>query len=109
MIIVQNNLIPFKGFRAINLFGILFVRGSSSLSESTYLHERIHTRQMVELLYIGFYLAYLAEWLYLLCKYRNNSRAYRSISFEKEAYAHQYDGASYLNNRKLYAQWRKDV
>jgi hypothetical protein len=54
-------------------------------------------------------LAYFAEWLYLLCKYRNNSRAYRSISFEKEAYAHQYDGTSYLGNRKLYAQWRKDV
>lgn len=28
MKIVYNNIIPFKGFLAINLFGVLFVRGA---------------------------------------------------------------------------------
>ena len=26
MIIIRNNIIPFKGFAAINLFGVLFVQ-----------------------------------------------------------------------------------
>ena len=26
MIIIRNKIIPFKGFKAINIFGILFVR-----------------------------------------------------------------------------------
>lgn len=29
MKIVRNNIIPFKGYKAVNLFGILFVRGDS--------------------------------------------------------------------------------
>lgn len=33
MKIIRNNIIPFKGFKAINLFGILFVRGNAELSD----------------------------------------------------------------------------
>ena len=56
MKIVRNNIIPFKGFLAINLFGILFVRGDSYISPQVINHEKIHTAQMRELLYIPFYL-----------------------------------------------------
>jgi hypothetical protein len=33
--------------------------------------------------------------------------AYRGISFEVEAYEHQYD-YDYLKSRKRFAQWRSD-
>ena len=61
MKIIRNNYIPFKGFRAINLFGILFVRGNAIINERTIRHEAIHTVQMKEMLYVFFYLWYILE------------------------------------------------
>lgn len=53
MKIVYNNVIPFKGFAAINLFGIVFARKECRpLSKEAMNHEAIHTEQMKELLYI---------------------------------------------------------
>ena len=86
MKIIRNNYIPFKGFRAINLFGILFVRGNARINERTIRHEAIHTAQMKEMLYIFFYIWYVTEWLIRLFMKGN---AYRNISFEKEAYKNQ--------------------
>ena len=116
MKIVRNRWIPFRGFSAINLFGVIFVRKDLPdryLSDPLWLetivrHERIHTRQMVELLVILFYLSYIIEWLVRLAICRNAERAYRSISFEQEAYDHQ-DDPEYLQRRKPYAflhYWR---
>ncbi len=87
------------GFYAINLFGVLFT--TQKLSAVDLNHERIHTAQQRELLYIGFYLWYIIEWLYLLVKYRNGLKAYFHISFEQEAYRHQ-DDLEYLKKRKHY-------
>lgn len=105
---IVNNLIPFKGFAAINICGILFVRNKRITNEVVLRHEEIHTKQMQELLYLFFYLAYLFEWLFrlLFTKDRFSHRAYRNISFEKEAYAHQAE-QDYLEKRKHFAQWRK--
>ena len=61
MKIIKNKIIPFKGFKAINLFGILFVRGDSEVDSTTVNHELIHTAQMKELLYIFFYLWYVID------------------------------------------------
>lgn len=103
MKIIYNNIIPFPGFAAMNLFGVIFARKSAKpLPERTLNHEAIHTAQMKELLWVGFYLCYLAEWVVRLFMKGN---AYRNISFEKEAYAHQ--GAKrYLTTRRHFAQWR---
>lgn len=103
MKIIYNNVIPFKGFAAMNLFGVIFARKSAKpLPERTLNHEAIHTAPMKELLWVGFYLCYLAEWVVRLFMKGN---AYRNISFEKEAYAHQ--GAKrYLTTRRHFAQWR---
>lgn len=54
MKIIRNNFIPVKGFKAINLFGVLFVRGNAVISEKTLRHEHIHTMQMREMLYVPF-------------------------------------------------------
>lgn len=96
MIIIRNNIIPVKGFRAINLMGILFVRKDAIINDVVLNHERIHTAQMKEMFYVFFYLWYVAEWVIRLFMKGN---AYRNISFEREAYYNQ----SYI----LYLQERR--
>lgn len=105
MKIIYNRFIPFKGFLAINFFGIMFVRGTwRDLTVQVLNHEKIHTTQMRELGYIFFYVLYLLEWLYRLTRKGN---AYRSISFEREAYEND-NNPQYLQTRKRWAMWRKD-
>lgn len=78
MKVVYNDWIPFRGFKCINLFGILFVRRGCYMSERDFNHEAIHTAQMKEMLYVGFYLWYLVEWLIRLF---GKGDAYRNLSF----------------------------
>lgn len=104
MKIIYNKFIPFKGFLAMNLFGILFVRGTErDINDVVLNHERIHTAQMKELGYILFYIIYLLEWVVRLFKKGN---AYRNISFEREAYEHETD-LNYLSTRPQWAMWRQ--
>ena len=104
MKIIYNNLIPFKGFIAINLFGVLFVRNEykkrfdSGGFTTTLNHESIHTEQIKELGYIFFYIWYLIEWL-LRLPFGN---AYYNISFEREAYTNE-KNIKYLQTRKRYS------
>ena len=80
---------------------MLFVHPGVYLSDELMNHERIHTAQQREMLFVFFYLAYLMEWLVRL-PMRGN--AYRNISFEREAYSNQRD-LNYLRHRRFYA-WR---
>lgn len=104
MKLIYNKIIPFKGFRAINLFGVCFVREGCTMPPHSINHESIHTAQMKELGYIFFYILYFLEWIYRLIFH--TSTAYRGISFEVEAYEHQHN-CDYLKSRKRYAQWRR--
>ena len=105
MTVIYNRLLPVRGFTAINLFGIVFARCECRpLSEVTLRHEAIHTRQMRETGYVGFYLIYLAEWLYQLWRLRSAQLAYYAVRFEREAYAHQ-EEAAYPVYRRRFA-WR---
>lgn len=102
MKIIRNDIIPFKGFSAINLFGVLFVRKDVVIDGITINHEEIHTAQMKEMLYVFFYLWYVIEWVIRLFMKGN---AYRNISFEMEAYANE-RSMIYLSKRRYYA-WFK--
>lgn len=103
MKIIRNNIIPFKGFAAINLFGILFVRKDAVITERILRHEAIHTAQMKELFYIGFYLLYICYWIVNLFRYKFASHtAYRNICFEKEAYIYSACN-NYLKYRQKFA------
>lgn len=105
MKVIYNKWIPVKGFRAMNLFGVIFARKEfKELSQRTLNHEAIHTAQMKELLYIGFYFWYVIEWFIRLFVY-GRKEAYRNISFEQEAYGHQHD-YDYVKKRKYYAWWQ---
>lgn len=111
MKVIENTLIPFKGFLAINLFGVIFVRRDEwneiplRFMRETLNHEAIHTAQMKELLYIGFYILYLLEWMWRLIFHTKT--AYSGISFEREARKHAREDY-YLQARRRFAQWKKD-
>ena len=101
MKVIINKWLPVgKKFYAINLFGIIFAKGNCN--DITLNHEKIHSKQMIELLIITFYIIYSLEWLIILMVTRDAYRAYKNISFEKEAYANQTD-MSYLKKRKPYS------
>jgi len=86
-------------FLAICLFGIVF--SERELDEVELNHELIHAAQQRELLYIPFFIWYVAEWLVLLLRYRDREKAYFHIRFEQEAYKHERD-LLYLKQRKHY-------
>ena len=107
MIIIRNSIIPFPGYKAMTIWPFIFVRRSAwaRYTYTTDRHERIHGRQQLELLLLPFYLWYVMEWLVRILILRDADRAYRSISFEQEAYDHERD-ADYLQQRRHYA-WLK--
>ena len=105
MKIIRNKIIPFGYAKYINIFGVLFCKPKAKVSEIDINHESIHTAQMKELFYIGFYLIYVFEYIYKFIKYRYSEKAYRNISFEKEAY--KFEGClSYLKERERFAMWK---
>lgn len=65
-------------------------------------HEKIHFKQQIELLFIFFFFAYLLFFLYYTIVKRNVYQAYRSIPFEKEAYANE-ENLEYIKNRKWFS------
>lgn len=123
MKIVRNRYIPFPGYKAINLFGVLFVKNNAKLSDVDINHEKIHSEQYKEVTYLSvslfgviglifgnliilispfiYYILYVLEWLIRLIQFRQGSyMAYRNISFEREAYQNQED-LYYLKGRKF--------
>lgn len=109
MKIIYNSIIPFKGFIAINLFGLLFVRSDKKkkITKKVINHETIHTKQYIEMAYIFFLIWYGIEWLIKLCIYGNAHKAYKNLSFEREANANEAN-LQYLDTRKHYA-WFKYI
>lgn len=104
--IIYNNIVPVKGFKLMNLFGLIFARKDVNIRDYDLTHEQIHTKQIVETLGLIFYLWYGIEWFIKLFTNKFNSKkAYRAISFEREAYAHQYE-KDYPETRKHYS-WLK--
>lgn len=102
--VIYNNLIPFKGFVAINLFGIIFARNEYRDYMNDYIinHELIHTAQLKECGYIFFYIIYLFEYLIKLIKLKDTKLAYQNINFEEEARQNETD-LNYLQNRIKYS------
>ena len=120
MICIKNNLIPFKGYKAINLFGVVFTR--EDLTDKEKNHERIHSLQIVESAILGFYLFSsivlifnLSSWWILLSLasfyifygleyviirlfHKKQNDAYHDVSFEEEAYVND-DNLEYKKER----------
>lgn len=106
MRIIRSRHFPRAPFHAINLGGVVFVNTRwGELTATELRHERIHTWQQWELTPVGFYLWYVVEWAVRRPWSRPVSdphRAYRSVAFEREAYAQQ-GNVAYLRERKPFA------
>lgn len=87
----------------MTLFPFIFLK-TVALKENKVLinHEKIHLKQQLETLIIPFYFCYLLEFLIRLLQYKNWKKAYRNISFEREAYANQAN-LDYIENRSIWA------
>ena len=83
MILVKNKWFPFGNYKAINICGIVFYKGDN-LSDKTINHEKIHTKQMIELLFIFFYLWYGIEYLIVRLFHKKQNDVYHDVSFEEE-------------------------
>ncbi len=88
-----------KDYFALTLGEFILAKGPMDKYQLN--HELIHVRQQRELLYLPFFLWYLVEWLVLYVKYRDWTKAYFNIRFEREAYLHQHD-LTYLQRRRHY-------
>lgn len=83
-----NPLLPFKEYSFMNICGIMFTRSEDyikRMSQATVTHEKTHTKQMLEMGIVFFYLWYVIEWFIKLLASGNAHTAYRNISFEREA------------------------
>lgn len=101
MIIISKYLIP-KNYIGLTIYPFIFLK-DHLLKENAFLinHEKIHLKQQKELLWIFFFIWYLSEYLIRLIQYKNHHKAYKNISFEKEAYQNEHN-LNYLNKRKRF-------
>ena len=107
MRVIYTHRFPSGDFDGINLFGTVFVqRRWGKFLPYEVNHEMIHSYQQWELTYLLFYTLYVLEFLVRLVQCRwDTDRAYRSISFEREAFAHERD-FQYLRHRRPFAWLR---
>lgn len=90
----------------IALFPFVLIK-NEHLSKNSVLinHENIHICQQKEMLVIFFYIWYGLEYLIRWIQTGSKLEAYKNISFEREAYAHQHD-QSYIRHRRFWAHIR---
>lgn len=125
--VIYNNIIPFKGSKAVTIWPLIFARKSAKwLKDYEENHEKIHLRQQLEVLIVSavilaalilifgwswwwlllslgvYYAWYGLEWLLRLAVRHDTHLAYKNIAFEQEAYLNQND-MTYLGNRKAFA------
>ena len=124
--VIYNNIIPFKGSKAVTIWPLIFARKSAKwLKDYEENHEKIHLRQQLEVLVMSvmiilmavlsldlsrwwmltsfgvYYTWYGLEWLIRLAVYRDTHMAYYNIAVEQEAYLNERD-MTYLNQRKAF-------
>lgn len=101
ILIVSKYLVP-KGYRGLTVFPFVFLKQRESVADTVMLnHEKIHLRQQLELLLLPFFVWYGLEFLWNFSKEQDAKRAYRAISFEREAYANEKD-LHYLKQRSFW-------
>jgi len=90
----------------MTIWPFIFIKDKNHRLDSVLMnHEKIHLRQQIEFLWAPFFMWYLLEFLLKLLLFKNWDKAYRNISFEREAYQNE-SNPNYLTNRKLWAFWK---
>jgi hypothetical protein len=91
-----------KNTGAVTFFPFIFLASSQLKEDKVFIaHEMIHIRQQAEMLLLFFVLWYYLEFVIRLIQYKDFVKAYRNISFEREAYAHESE-FEYLKTRKFW-------
>ena len=92
--------------RAAAFFPFIFFRSEEEKMPWVINHERIHFRQQLETLFVGFLLLEIGEILYVRFVLRKNTKdAYLWYSWEQEAYRNQQD-QEYLKHRKIWSLFK---
>ena len=79
-----------RNYDAVTLpWGVFFRQAKADVDPWLLAHEAVHVRQTARLGAFRFYLQYLCEYARGLFKHRSHEAAYRSISFEREAYGEE--------------------
>lgn len=101
MILISKYLVP-RGYLGITIFPFMFLKYKALTGNAVLInHEKIHLRQQIELLIIPFFVIYTIEFLVRLILYKKWKLAYRTISFEREAYNNEKD-LDYLKSRSFW-------
>ena len=98
-------ILTFGFANGICLYPFVLIGKEIELTHRLITHEKIHLRQQLETLVLPFYIFYFLEFLFRLLQYRSFSKAYRNISFEREAYYFE-SHVDYLEIRRPYT-WVK--
>lgn len=93
----------YRNYVGLSLWPFIIVKEGALKRDKVLInHERIHLKQQLELLLVGFYLWYMLEWLFRTVWYLSAYRAYQNISFEREAYCNEQD-FDYPQKRKIFS------
>ena len=93
----------FTKFSGCAVWPIIFLKSEYLKNDKVFVnHEKIHLRQQLELLIVPFYIWYAVEFCVHLIRLKSKYKAYRTISFEREAYANEND-LGYLRKRSFWA------
>lgn len=100
---IYSNIIPFKGYLALTFYPWVFIKKGKEerFTPRVERHETTHALQQIETLWVIFLLLYAVEYLIKLLFTFSHRRAYKSISFEQEAYEHELE-ISYNDVRRHY-------
>src|SRR5690554_3037270 len=102
LLIISKFCVP-KGFSGITVFPFVFVRDRFCAESTSFInHEKIHLRQQLELLIVFFFIWYGLEFLIRIIQHKDFRKAYRNISFEREAYANE-QNVDYLKKRQWFS------
>lgn len=114
MRIITNKFIPFKGFGAMNILGLIFTRKQpSEVTLRTKRHEQTHTYQQYELLMIGAIVSLVlcnifASWWYLLGVVLIPFALYL-VGFLLEMVVPPYHNAKLLWQNKKFSAWATKI
>jgi hypothetical protein len=92
-----------SGFNAITIWPFIILKNKSLEKDRILIHhEKIHLKQQIEMLWLLFFIWYLVEYMVKIVKFKDPMKAYRNLSFEREAYDNEHN-MYYLEKRKFWS------
>jgi hypothetical protein len=83
--VIENSALPkLLGVGGITIYPLILL--AQKASPEIVAHEMVHISQVERVGWLSFYTSYCLEFLALLIQHKDWYRAYRNISYEKEAY-----------------------